>query len=897
MFHIFDLLDNFFLMGPPSAVPETCEFLNPMEILSYFVASFASYTGIAMGLQLADTKERLNKNLLRMGGAFAFGAGIWAMHFIGMLSYEMKMVITYDPKMTFLSMAIAVVLAFGAISMVGKKTVTMRSLLTGGLLLGLGICLMHFTGMMAMQMDGILRYRPGMFFLSAVIAMSVSTLALYVAFMLMREHKRSAFWYQIAAALVMGGAIWGMHYTAMLGAVFIPFAECRYDPHQSYTSLAVIIAVITGLILALSLFIGLYRKRVIEGRLFDSETRLRAIIDSSIDAMIGMNERGYIQEWNKQAEAMFGWSFEDVKGKLVTDLLIPEEFQHMYKDGLKEYLKTRINQRLEAIVHSKDGKEFPIESIVTSYVVDNDVNYTAFVRDITDRKQSEKDRALLAAIVQSSDDPIISKTMNGIITSWNPAAEKMFGYEASEVIGCHIRIIIPPERITEEEQIVARLARGEKVEHFETIRRSKNGDDLDLSLTVSPVFNPAGEIIGASKLIRDISERRRNEQAVEQANRRKDEFLTNMSHELRTPMNVVVGLSDILSRTEPLTDKQKHFISTLKASADTLLALINDLLDFSKLEQGAVQLEIINFNLLELMAQIVSLMHVKAKEKKLDIQLNYAPGIPYKLIGDPLRVQQVLINIISNAIKFTKTGGIEVNISCEQCNDPEKPFIVFTITDTGIGIAKEQLGTIFDKFSQADPSITRRYGGSGLGLSIVKELVERMEGSIAVTSEPGKGSRFVIRLPFALNAQEELPKIAARPKKKRDIKDGAKGKILFVEDYAPNTLVGTTLLDQFGYDYDVANNGQQALERFHDNVYDIVLMDIQMPEMDGLEAARQIRAWEKEHNVKQTPIIAMTAHVLDHSRQSYKDVGMNDFIPKPFDADDLERKLALYCNK
>lgn len=894
------VLDKFFLLGPAEAVPEIGRYIIPLVVLSYFVASFASYTAIAMGLQLAETHKKSDQALLRLGGAFSLGAGIWSMHFIGMLSYRMDMVITYDPELTILSMVIAVVLAYGVMGMVGRKDVNTSSLLAGAFLLGLGICLMHFVGMAAMQMDGYLRYKPGLFALSVVIAMSVSAIALYLAFILLHHNNRSAFWYQILAALIMGAAICGMHYTAMLGAVFIPYPECRYDPNQSFATIAIGIALITGTILALSLYAGLYRKRLMERRLTDSEERFRSIMDSALDAIIGMDDKGIVTDWNRQSEILFGWSAHEIIGRDVIHVMVPERLKYIYEGKFSDVLKSRINQRTEVVALNKNNEEIAVESTITTYRLDGRVYYTAFVRDLTERRQSQAARSLLVAIVESTHDPIISKNLNGIVTSWNKAAEDLFGYTAEEAVGCHISLIIPSERIGEAEHIISRITNGDKVEHFETKRRAKDGREIDISLTVSPIYDERGEIIGASKLIRDITERRKTEQALEEANRRRDEFLTNMSHELRTPMNVVVGLTDILGRTEPLTDKQKHFINTLKASADTLLDLINDLLDFSKLEQGAVHLEIINFNLLEMMAQIVSLMNVRAREKKLDLSLNYAPGVPYKLMGDPLRVKQILINIVSNAIKFTRHGGVEVHIGFEHGNDPDKAMIIFTVTDTGIGISAEQKETIFEKFSQADPSITRRYGGTGLGLSIVRELVDRMNGKIVVESEIGKGSRFVISIPFGVNHQDTMATVQpakATPAKTKSADTSHKGKVLFVEDYGPNTLVGTTLLEQFGYDYDTATNGVQAVERFKAEMYDAVLMDIQMPEMDGLEATRQIRAWEAAHGAKPTPIIAMTAHVLDHSRQSYKDAGMNDFIPKPFDAEDLARKLALYCMK
>jgi two-component system, sensor histidine kinase len=382
---------------------------------------------------------------------------------------------------------------------------------------------------------------------------------------------------------------------------------------------------------------------------------------------------------------------------------------------------------------------------------------------------------------------------------------------------------------------------------------------------------------------------------AEAANRAKSEFLANMSHEIRTPLNAVVGLSSILGMSSPLTDKQKQFIATLQDSANNLLALINDLLDYSKLEEESIQLEQTEFDLAELAEKNINIMRLKAQEKGLRIVFDYNPQLPRLYESDPLRIQQIMTNLISNAIKFTERGEISVEISGTASGNPPITDVEIKVRDTGIGIAPEQLPSIFDKFTQADASITRKYGGSGLGLAICKRLAEYMGGSIAVESRPGKGSIFTVRLP--LTAIKSRPAAARRPETAQaaaPAPEHDKKRILLVEDYLTNILVASTLIDQFGYSCDVAHNGNEALQKLEREEYDLILMDLQMHGMDGLETTSHIREKEKVLGLRHTPIIAMTAHALDSDRRKCLEVGMDDYIAKPFDPANLQSKLVRF---
>lgn len=509
---------------------------------------------------------------------------------------------------------------------------------------------------------------------------------------------------------------------------------------------------------------------------------------------------------------------------------------------------------------------------------------------MADHNDTFDSRAYLAAIVESSDDAIVGKTLDGIIVSWNTGAQRIFGYTPEEAIGQHINLIIPIERRDEEFIIIGNVRAGKRVDHFETVRQAKDGSAVDLSLTISPIRSEDGTIIGASKIARNITEQKRTEKKLKELSERKDEFLANISHELRTPMNAVIGLANILSVSKSMNNKERQIVNTLKQSADGLMGLINNLLDFSRLEADTLQIEHIEFDFADMIERTVSVMNVKAQEKNLPIHVTYAPQIRRYYIGDSFRIQQIITNLLSNAIKFTERGEIKIHITAEDTAD-KHTLIRIDIADTGIGIAADKTDLIFEKFVQADASTTRKYGGSGLGLSICKALAEAMGGTISVKSRLDIGSTFTLNLP--LQSSTRAAEITAT----RMHAEAARKNVLVTDDYAPNLVVVTALLDLMGYDYDLAENGTEALQKYQNTLYDVILMDVQMHGMDGFEVTRRIRDFEKENTRARVPIIAMTAHVMESDRIKCIDAGMDGFIPKPFDPAQLEDRLKDFITK
>ena len=422
------------------------------------------------------------------------------------------------------------------------------------------------------------------------------------------------------------------------------------------------------------------------------------------------------------------------------------------------------------------------------------------------------------------------------------------------------------------------------VTDYELTARARDGKQTVVSYNATTFYDRKRTLQGVFAAARDVTERKRVEielqlakAAAESASRTKSDFLASMSHEIRTPMNVLLGIADILAKTE-LSPEQDRYVQIFRRSGDNLLNLINDILDLSKVEASQLELERTGFSLTDHLEKVVEMVTPRAQEKGLTLVWDIAPSVNTNLVGDPTRLRQVLLNLLGNAIKFTETGEVSLKVE-PDANAAVPTALRFTVSDTGIGIADHKLGRIFERFTQADSSTTRRFGGSGLGLTISRRLVELMGGRIWVRSVVDRGSVFAFAVPLEISSASNQP--AAAPAGAGPAAPMTPLRILLAEDSPDNCIITLAYLEDTPHNLDIAETGAIACQMFRAKPYDMVLMDRQMPVMDGLTATRTIRAWELANQLRPTPIIALTASALKGDREMCLAAGCTAFLTKP----------------
>jgi two-component system, sensor histidine kinase and response regulator len=898
--------------------------------LSIFIAILASYAALDLAGRVTSARGRV-RLLWLSGGSVAMGIGIWSMHYIGMLAFRLPVAVQYDWPTVLLSLLAAIFASAVALFVVSRSRMGLFRAMVGSAFMGSGIAAMHYIGMAAMRLPAMCHYSPTLVIVSAILAIVISFVALWLTFHF-RGDTSAGGWLKTLSAFVMGAAIPVMHYTGMAAVHFTASADenNRISHAVSISSLGTAsIIVVTLMVLGLVLITSLLDRRfsVQASELEASEQRYRQIVEAAFDAFVGMEADGSITDWNDQATVTFGWSRAEAVGKNFATMIRPDSGSDPARPDLWAPLSPfdgpLVNKRLETIALDKNGRIFPLELTISETNSGLTRCLAAFARDITERR-------------------------------------------------------------------------------------------------------------------RDEEERERAKAAAEAANRAKSEFLANMSHEIRTPLNGVIGMTDLVLETQ-LSDEQREFLETVKMSADSLLIVINDILDFSKIEAGKVDLEMIDFNIRDSLEGALKTLAFKADEKGLELLCEVDSDVPELARGDSGRLRQVVINLVGNAIKFTAEGEVALKVAIEAA-DVNHHMLHFTVTDTGIGIAPEKQASIFKPFSQADTSTTRKYGGTGLGLTISMRFVQMMGGRMWVESAPGKGTRFhftvsleiakepvraegvarvellravkvlvvddnrtnrrilegmlkrwemtptmvdsgenalaelesardagipyqlvltdmhmpkmdgfdlieVIRQSSGLSTatimmltsaghqgdaarclnlgiagyllkpirQSELRQAIARVlgagEEKKDssqlitrtsLADGAAAtrvlQVLLAEDNAVNQRLATRLLEKRGHHVVAAANGREALMALQKASYDLVLMDVQMPEMDGLECTTAIRAMETKTG-EHIWIIALTAHAMKGDRDRCLDAGMDDYLSKPIRPAELDDVLQNYLNQ
>jgi two-component system CheB/CheR fusion protein len=754
------------------------------------------------------------------------------------------------------------------------------------------------------------------------------------------------------------------------------------------------------------------RKRI-EAMLYEQRESLRVTLASIGDAVISTDRDGQVTFMNPVAEELTGWRQEEALRRPLTDIfkILNEETRKPVENPVAKVLQQGVIIGLanHTLLIARDGTERPIDDSAAP-IRDSQGNILGVIlifRDVTERRRAEEANLRLAAIVESSDDAIIGKTLDGIIMSWNAGAERIFGYSAEEVLGRHISILAPPERSDEIPKILERIRSGERIDHYETIRRRKDGQRIRISLTVSPIRDASGKIIGISKIARDITERKRAEEelrkseeqlraifnqttvgiaqtdltgrflfvnqryceivgrpmeevlrlrmqdlthpedlphnlalfermiaggpafvlekryirpdgsyvwvsssvsvvkdpqghpqytivvvqditdrkkaeeAIKEANSRKDEFLAMLVHELRNPLAPISNTLKLMQLRGIQDPVLKRSLDIMDRQVQHLTRLVDDLLDISRITQGKITLrkEPVELRILLTHAVETSRSLIETHQHELSVSL---PERPIYVEVDPIRLEQVVVNLLTNAAKYTDPGG-RIGLICES----EEDQVVIRVWDTGIGIPSEMLDQIFDLFTQIDQSLARSRGGLGIGLTLVRSLVEMHGGSVSAYSAGlNQGSEFVVRLPISPKTPLEQPHVISETTKR----DQQRLRILVVDDNIDAAVTLGEMLELWGHEVRVVYDGLSAIETASSYQPDIIILDIGLPRMNGYEVARKLR---QEANLSQITLVALTGYGQGEDQDPFREAKFDYHFTKPIDLAALRRILEI----
>jgi len=858
--------------------------------LSVGVAIFSSTVGLYAAGQARDGSTATLRRLMRLTGSFSLACGVWAMHFVGMLAFRLCTTVHFDVGLTVLSGLPALGAAWVALTLLSQQHVNRTHLIVGGALMGAGIGAMHYLGMAAMQLSASLRYDPATFALSVGVAVLLSILALSLRFGLANRWGLTHLGANLIAGVFMGAAIAGMHYTGMAAARFMGQASPLGDvglmaPAPLALGVALVTVVATALVAAAT---ALARYRQVLQAMHVQATQLQAVVDTAIDGIVILDAEGRVLVFNPGAVRITGFTEAEMLGASVRRVMTEPHRTQIQADFAGFVAAFPTGMAIDTAVCRADGSESPIRLVVGQATAEGRALYVVSMTDISERVAMEKAvrhseqqfRSLIGNIPGISYRARLGKGWPLVYIS--DAVERITGHPVADFAGERPRVrlldmVAPDDADRLIKQVIQAVVHGQPfVVEFKLTQR--DGSPRWMWGTGRGVHDEDGELQWVDGVLLDISERRDMEedlraakQLAEEAMHARTAFLANMSHEIRTPMNAIIGFTEAVL-SQPLEGEARQHLQTVRTAARSLLVLLNDILDTSKLDRGALELEHLPYDLRRVLQQVAAEQQLMARRKGLQLNVQCALDLPAALMGDAHRVRQVLVNLVGNAVKFTEHGQVTLGARLDG------PRLRLWVQDTGIGIAPERLGRIFEPFTQADASMSRRYGGTGLGTTISRQLVELMGGRIWAESELGQGSSFHVDLPCEPAAHalpDDEPDAAARPLPPL--------RVLVADDVDENRQLLDVILGRAGHQVTQACDGLEAVAAFEAGGIDLILMDIQMPELDGLSACRRIRAIEAERGGPRLPVVALSASVFAEDRQLAEDAGMDGFALKPVD--------------
>lgn len=625
-----------------------------------------------------------------------------------------------------------------------------------------------------------------------------------------------------------------------------------------------------------------------------------SLVASHVNNGVVINDADSKAIWvNKAFEIITGYSAHEVLGKRIGDLLLRN-----YTDNptlMFARSRTASRQSFSVVVpaHRKDSSPVWL-SVMNTIVLNNEGEADKSIEiltDITQQKESDSQNETLNVALSKSSVGIVVRDNKNKVVWFNDAFEKITGYGLKEFKGKHLGdILIGPDTSMDDYKVAKDAFAKQTTYEIENLFYTKAGDKVWLYLSNTPLFNEIGQMERQVCIVVDVTERKKAEEeiiatreAAIQLGKAKETFLSVMSHEMRTPLNAIIGISRILLEEDPL-ERQLENLDMLKFSTENLLTLINDVLDYTKIETGNLELEIRPVNLKKIVNSTVESLRFKVDRDKVLMKVEIDERIPELLMADNTRVYQVLMNLLGNAIKFTEQGEINLKLDLVS-EDSRSVFIQFKVSDTGIGISPDKLDYIFESYTQESTDTTRKYGGTGLGLAITKKLVQLHHSEIFVESEKGKGSSFYFSIQFTRFVESAIEEVTFEQQPVP-----IPSYILIVDDNPMNRMVAQKTVMRWGIKSDLAQNGKEALEMIKRKNYDLVLMDLHMPVMDGYEATRQIRMLPDD-KYKGLPVIALTGSDLVVRREMIRDAGINDTVLKPFVPMDLFKKIRTYLKK